>query len=621
MKSTKILTIIALLLLGILAGCGSGGDGPTLPGPVGPQGGDYDGDQPEPPIPTPFSELREVAIIDMEWEADGDLVAATSAGALLFTPYGLFKRNLGSGNVYAVANNDTGRGMSYYPNGDVGNTGGWDDDVYVSGAHGTVSFNATWYDEQSPDFTPNCDPNITLGWSAPSPSGLVRLPTGFEYHPFTGRVYILESGNDTYIGDSDCIGILFNDIITEVVQPGVLCGSTLNQLILSYDQMAPFMDGLFNGPGDSDIPDGDFVVYVDKPVWDCLGAIAQAFPDYYGYQMMQNVTKCIMWDGQDPDINPFASGRTPSRQGMSIDSVQDFTFDKAARMILTLPNADSYSITEPVFDGDHIIIHRTVGGRQNGMGTGPSEFQGPSGCAIDPLTQNHIICDAGNNRVQIFDENGDFVRQFLTGASPHKALFDYWGNLLVATNNGLELYNQQGSMPIYGSIEGFVKDKNTQLPLENALVYIISTFALPVQGAYTNKDGYFQLYAVPAGTHNMAINKPAYFDTSAVIEAYAGERTEVNFYLDRVPVTSPGTGNVTGTFFDPTLSLPIPGLAVSVKGSGVSDLTNGSGEFLLIGVNSGPQLLQVSLNGQFVWEKNIIVPDGQTLDIGWVYLQ
>jgi hypothetical protein len=176
-------------------------------------------------------------------------------------------------------------------------------------------------------------------------------------------------------------------------------------------------------------------------------------------------------------------------------------------------------------------------------------------------------------------------------------------------------------LPVYGSIEGFVKDKNTQLPLENALVYIVSTFALPVQGSFTDKDGYFQLYAVPAGTHNIVINKPAYFDTSAVIEVYSGERSEVNFYLDRVPVTSPGTGNVTGTFFDPERSLPIPGLAVGVQGSGVSDITNGNGEFLLIGVKSGAQLLQVSLNGQIVWEKNIIVPDGQTLDIGWVYLQ
>jgi hypothetical protein len=278
-------------------------------------------------------------------------------------------------------------------------------------------------------------------------TGLIDLPIGFEYHPFTHRVYLLVDANDTYIGDDEqeCYDAgLWSLVLGSEIHPGELCGDSAaaTKVILSYDGLAPFMDGLFNGPGDSDIPDGDFVVYTDKPTWDCLGAIYQATGNY-GYQMMQNVTKCIMWDGQDPDINPMASGLTPSRQGMEIESVQDFTFDKTARMILTLPAADSYSISEPVFDGDHIIIHRTVGGRQNGMGTGPGEFQGPRGCAVDPLTQNQIICDGGNDRVQIFDENGDFVRQFLTGPSPHKALFDYWGNLLVATNNGLEVYNQQ----------------------------------------------------------------------------------------------------------------------------------------------------------------------------------
>jgi len=124
MKYFNVLTIIVLLLLGILAGCGSGGDGPTLPGPVGPQGGDYDGDQPEPPIPTPYAELAgQTAIADMEWEADGDLVVANGNTAMLFTPYGLFKRNIGSGGggaIYALANNDTGRGMSYTPQADSG---------------------------------------------------------------------------------------------------------------------------------------------------------------------------------------------------------------------------------------------------------------------------------------------------------------------------------------------------------------------------------------------------------------------------------------------------------------------------------------------------------------------
>ena len=294
-------------------------------------------------------------------------------------------------------------------------------------------------------------------------------------------------------------------------------------------------------------------------------------------------------------------------------------------MVTPMASSDAYVITKPIVDGEHIIVTRVVGGRMNGMGTGPGEFQGPRGVAIDPITQNHIICDTGNDRVQMFTSQGDFIRMFLTGPSPTMALVDYWGNLLVATSNGLEIYNEQGSLPVYGSIEGFVQDKETGLPLENALVYIVNTFDLPVQGYYTSEEGYFQLYAVPAGTHNLVVNKVAYFDASTVVSVVSGERTDVNFYLSRVPVTSPGTGNVTGTLIKqgPPIQgggLGIEGLTVGVEGLGVSDITNHNGEFMLIGVPSGAQKLQVTMNGTIVYEKNIIVPDGQTLDTGIVYL-
>lgn len=294
-------------------------------------------------------------------------------------------------------------------------------------------------------------------------------------------------------------------------------------------------------------------------------------------------------------------------------------------MIAPMSSSDSYVITKPIVDGEHIIVTRVVGGRMNGMGTGPGEFQGPSGVAIDPITQNHIVCDTGNDRVQIFTSQGDFIRMFLTSPSPTMALVDYWGNLLVAASNGLEIYNEQGSLPVYGSIEGFVQDKETGLPLENALVYIVNTFDLPVQGFYTSEEGYFQLYAVPAGTHNLVVGKAAYFDASTVVSVVAGERTDVNFYLSRVPVTAPGTGNVSGTLIkDGPPSggggLGIEGLTVGVEGLGVSDITNNNGEFMLIGVPKGPQKVQISMNGIIVYEKNIIVPDGQTLDTGIIYL-
>jgi hypothetical protein len=623
MKETKRLWIVLIILLVTLVwGCSNGGgnEGPTLPGKDGPEGGGFQGDQPEPPIPTPYADVVGRYIIDMQWEADGDLVIATDAGQLLFTPYGLFKRNLGVPDIQAIANNDTGRGMSYHLNTNGCPVDGVDDDLYVSGGHHTVKFGAAWLDGNADLISDFCEPNITLGWDCP----VADLPTGYEYHPHTGRTYILMNSGATYIGDGEepCYNAgLWVEGLGHEISPAELCGVDFAQVILSYDQLAPFFDGFYNGPGDSDIPDGDWSVYVQKPVWDCLGQISGYG---LGYQMMMNATKVISWNGVNPDLDPMNPCQVFSRQGLTVDNIRDFTFDDAGRMIMPIPNADSYVISEPVTDGQHILINRIVGGRQNGMGTGPGEFQGPHGVTINPLTQEHVICDTGNDRIQIFDQNGNYLRQFATGTNsrPRVALYDYWGNLLVAgsAESGLQIFDSQGSLPVYGSIEGFVKDKVTGLPLENAVVYIVSTFELPVSGAYTDEKGYFRLYTVPAGTHNMIATKPAYFDTASVIEVSAGLRTEVTFYIDRVPVTAPGTGNVTGTVMSQTRSLPMSGLVAGVEGSAVSDITNADGEFLLIGVKSGPQKLQLSRNGNIVWEKNIQVPDGQTLDAGFIYL-
>ena len=276
-NTTKLMLILVTLLLALVVGCSNGSDtGPTLPsGPVGPNDDGYSGDQPEPPIPTPYAEAAGLQILDMAWEADGDLVIATEGGALLFTPYGLLKRNLGGGNLYAMANNDTGRGMSYYPASSSCNTDGWDDDLYVSGGHDTVTFSSGWFDDHTADFISDfCEPNITMGWMCPS---VTSVPTGFEYHPSTGRTYLLVGTGGTYIGDGEeaCYAAgMWDEIIGNVVSPGELCGTPVSNAIISYDQLAPFLDGFFNGPGDSDIPDGDFCIYVDKPVWDCLASLA-----------------------------------------------------------------------------------------------------------------------------------------------------------------------------------------------------------------------------------------------------------------------------------------------------------------------------------------------------------
>jgi hypothetical protein len=299
-----LILVVLLLSASVMLGCSNGSDeGPTLPSPGGPSGGNYQGDQPEPPIPTPYTDAAGRYIIDMQWEADGDLVIATDGGHLLFTPYGLFKRNLGVPDVQAIANNDTGRGMSYHLNTNGCPVDGVDDDQYVSNGHHTVTFGGAWFDGQADTIADFCELNITMEWDCP----VADLPTGYEYHPYTGRTYILLHSGGLYIGDGEelCYAAgLWVEGLGHEIAPAEICGVDLLQVILSYDQLAPFFDGFYNGPGDSDIPDGDWCVYVQKPVWDCLGLIAGYG---LGYQMMLNCTKVVSWTGINPDLNPMAS--------------------------------------------------------------------------------------------------------------------------------------------------------------------------------------------------------------------------------------------------------------------------------------------------------------------------
>lgn len=616
-KMKKLSIIFGLLLIfGLTAGCSSSGeDVATLPSGSGPEGGTYNGDQPEPPIPTPYAELAGLYVCDMEWELDGDLVVSTPDGLFLFTPYGVLKRTYPEiGCISGLANNDTGRGMSYFGPGTGGNPAGMDDDKYVSDGHNTTTFDARWFSGDPnpiPDF---CDLTITMQWMLSQSSS----PAGYVYHPHSGRTYIKLNSGGVWIGDDECETDWHPDI-GSTVDPGALFGTPVGDVILSYDQMAPFPPDIwFTGPPDEpNDPAGDWVVYVPYDVYNSMQMLAGVAP---GYQRMANTARVFSVNGTDPP-----SPIPPARDGLSVVNVGDFDMDSQGRMVAAVSASDAYIITKPIVDGEHIIVERVIGGRMNGMGTGPGEFQGPTGVAIDPITQNHIVSDSGNNRIQIFTSQGDYIRQFLTGPNPRKALHDSWGNLLVATDNGLEIYNEQGSQTVYGSIEGFVQDKESGLPLENAYVYIVNTFDLPVQSDYTSEEGYFSMYAVPAGTHNLVVSKVAYFDTSSVVDVSAGIRTDVNFYMSRVPVSSPGTGNVSGTFIKSGSPLEggglgISGLTVGVEGLGVSDITNGNGEFMLIGVDTGPQKLQVSRNGNIIYEKNIQVPDGQTLDTGIVYL-
>ena len=109
-----------------------------------------------------------------------------------------------------------------------------------------------------------------------------------------------------------------------------------------------------------------------------------------------------------------------------------------------------------VISGTNIEVFNSSGSflfQFGGTGSGPGQFQLPSGITID-LAGNVWVTDASLNRVQKFDSNGNFLLQFgSTGTAagflymPYGIAVDLYGNVWVADtgNNRVEQFSPAGT--------------------------------------------------------------------------------------------------------------------------------------------------------------------------------
>jgi DNA-binding beta-propeller fold protein YncE len=86
-------------------------------------------------------------------------------------------------------------------------------------------------------------------------------------------------------------------------------------------------------------------------------------------------------------------------------------------------------------------------------GTGNGQFNQPTGIAVDPVNGNLVVPDEGNNRVEIFNENGEYLSQFGSSGSgngqfsqPRGAAIDSKGNIWVVDtgHNRVQKFNEKG---------------------------------------------------------------------------------------------------------------------------------------------------------------------------------
>lgn len=631
MHNTPSRWLFTLLTAGalVLTSCSNSGEpSPVVPNPQDPGSGAGSGGGGVGNIDfTPFEDLRSenTQIGDLDFEADGDVVVYDSQGWKLYTPGGVFKRNLQGGPALGLSNRDSGRGMCFI--GEDGALGGVDDDAFVQNTHNCTTYNGDWFGGIADPSRLGCTTGISAQWRG---SGLAA-PVGFDHHPVSLRPYTriaaqsLTIDNDNDGGAAPC----------NAIPPTITFGTPV-QGILAYDRRAPFMDRLWNLPGFSDLPAGDFTFWVQKSTHDQIQGIQQVFPSWAPWS---TGIRAVAFDRIPP--TPFTSGESP-RTGVTVGGIKDFCFDGQSRIIAAIPSANTVVISEPHTDESaHIIIQKELGGLQNGDGTGPLDFQGPSSVIVNPRTQDILVADTGHDRIVVLTSSGEYKRQFVTGRNPYMVRVDNFGRIFVAVRGagntgdggGLQIFDEFGKTPIFGSIEGLVKDSQTNRTVSRALVRINypTSYSTPNadpnnpadnpflrQQVLTNDAGYFRFnQVVLADQLGLTSTRAGYVDATVSVDVTPGQTTTVEIVMVPQNTSTPGFGVVTGTLQSSKNGSPLPNFNVGIQGTGISDRSNGAGEFAILGVPAGTQTVVISANGTIVKTiPGVQVADGQTKDLG-----
>lgn len=88
--------------------------------------------------------------------------------------------------------------------------------------------------------------------------------------------------------------------------------------------------------------------------------------------------------------------------------------DTAASATVTVTASDNRGKSSQKLVAITVTVYRLVAW-WGSLGFGSGQFTNPNGIAVSPTTGAVYVADAGNNRIQKFDANGAFIRQWVRG--------------------------------------------------------------------------------------------------------------------------------------------------------------------------------------------------------------
>lgn len=252
---------------------------------------------------------------------------------------------------------------------------------------------------------------------------------------------------------------------------------------------------------------------------------------------------------------------------------------------------------------------------------------GPSGMAVDPRTDNLFVCDPGNRRIQVFNEDGQFVRQIgdgLRGMSGNRLiapsdltiLID--GTILICDTIGsgsdmglLRIIETAPSAPHFGSVGGFVRNPtlNPPGPMAAATVTIMNENGI-VDSDETNINGEYRFENLPLGTYYLIASKPNYTTDFTDISLINDETVLVNFNL--YPRLAPTVGSYVGTVYDTVTRMAVSEVTVRILPTSMSTITDAQGRFAFDEILAGDYQAEFSADGYATKVKDVHIVAGET---------
>ncbi|MCD6119901.1 carboxypeptidase regulatory-like domain-containing protein [bacterium] len=254
---------------------------------------------------------------------------------------------------------------------------------------------------------------------------------------------------------------------------------------------------------------------------------------------------------------------------------------------------------------------------------------GPAGIGVDPRNDDVFICDPGNRRVQVFDKDGNFLRQIGDGTrgtsgnaliAPSSVTVDLDGTVYICDTNILRVFRVAEQELQFGNLAGTIRNPKapTPLVLVDATVTISSLSGGVVTTALTDINGQYGVDNLLIGDYFVTANKFQYQSDSANVRILPDETVIANFNL--YPEIGAPPGHITGTVIDDVTNLPLSGAKVSVVGTSLETLTEPTGFFTINDVEAGEWQIRFDLELYNTVLYEVYVVSGQTAQMGVIKL-